>query len=228
MTEPATTPAVIAAMLKELVDVLLPGDGRFPAASDAGTHGLVADRLMAQSGESALDDLAQTLADCGGPLSPLSREERQAVVRRMEETQPEQFETLRMVSYLAYYESPAVVRAVRALGHVYNDAPQPAGYAMSPFDESDPLQAPAHRRGHYVGTEHVTRLDLAPLPPDPLAPETVTRTTRWRAAAAASPRARPASPQAGRALAQRTAGHRGGSWPASKSETSTSPSVPSK
>ena len=92
----------------------------------------------------------------------------------MEETQPEQFETLRMVSYLAYYESPAVVRAVRALGHVYNDAPQPAGYVMSPFDESDPLQAPAHRRGHYVGTEDVTRLDLAPLPPDPLAPETVT------------------------------------------------------
>ena len=130
MTEPATTPA---AMLKELVDVLLPGDGRFPAASDAGTHGLVADRLMAQTGESALDDLAQTLADCGGPLSPLSREERQAVVRRMEETQPEQFETLRMVSYLSYYESPAVVRAVRALGHVYNDAPQPAGYAHGPL-----------------------------------------------------------------------------------------------
>ena len=174
MSEPATTPAVIAAMLKELVDVLLPGDGRFPAASDAGTHGLVADRLMAQTGESALDDLTQTLADCGGPLSPLSREERQAVVRRMEETRPEQFETLRMVSYLSYYESPAVVRAVRALGHVYNDAPQPAGYAMAPFDESDPLQAPAHRRGHYVGTEDVTRLDLAPLPPDPLASETVT------------------------------------------------------
>ena len=93
-------------MLKELVDVLLPGDGRFPVASDAGTHGLVADRLMAQTGESALYDLAQTVADCGGPLSPLSREERQAVVRRMEETRPEQFETLRMVSYLAYYESP--------------------------------------------------------------------------------------------------------------------------
>ena len=63
---------------------------------------------------------------------------------------------------------------MRALGHVYNDAPQPAGYAMAPFDETDPLQAPAHRRGHYVGTEDVTRLDLAPLPPDPLASETVT------------------------------------------------------
>ena len=167
-------PAEIAAMLRELVDVLLPGDGRFPAASDAGTHGVVADRLMAQVGETALDDLAQILAACGGPLTPLDPAERQAVVRRMEEAHPEQFETLRMVSYLSYYESPAVVRAVRALGHAYNDAPQPAGYAMAPFDESDPLQAPAHRRGHYVRTEDVARLDLAPLPPDPLAPETVT------------------------------------------------------
>ena len=167
-------PAEIAAMLKELVDVLLPGDGRFPAASDAGTHGVVADRLMAQVGETALDDLAQTVAACGGPLTPLDPAERQAVVRRMEEAHPEQFETLRMVSYLSYYESPAVVRAVRALGHAYNDAPQPAGYAMAPFDESDPLQAPAHRRGDYVRTDDVARLDLAPLPRDPLAPETVT------------------------------------------------------
>ncbi len=167
-------PAEIAAMLKELVDVLLPGDEHFPAASDAGTHGIVADRLVAQVGETALDDLAQTVADCGGPLTPLSPAERQAVVRLMVENHQEQFETLRMVSYLAYYESPAVVRAVRAVGHVYNDAPQPAGYAMAPFDESDPLEAPAHRRGHYVKTDDVARLDLAPLPPDPLAPEAVT------------------------------------------------------
>ena len=167
-------PAEIAAMLRELVDVLLPGDARFPAASDAGTHGIVADRLVAQMGETALDDLAQTVAACGGPLEPLSATERQAVVRRFEANHPEQFETLRMIAYLAYYESPAVVRAVRALGHVYNDAPQPAGYAMAPFDEDDPLQAPAHRRGHYVKTEDVARLDLTPLPPDPLAPETVT------------------------------------------------------
>ena len=170
----AAEPAVIAAMLRELVDVLLPGDGRFPAASDAGTHGVVADRLVAQLGESALDDLAQTIAACGGPLAPLSATERQGLVRRFEADYPEQFETLRMIAYLAYYENPAVVRAVRSLGHVYNDAPQPAGYAMAPFDETDPHQAPAHRRGHYVGTKDVTRLDLTPLPPDPLAPETIT------------------------------------------------------
>ena len=167
-------PAEIAAMLKALVDVLLPGDGRFPSASDAGSHGVMADRLVAQLGEAALDELAQAVEASDGPLEPLSATERQDVVRRFEADHPEQFETLRMIAYHAYYESPAVVRAVRALGHVYNDAPQPAGYAMAPFDEGDPLQAPAHRRGHYVRTEEVARLDLSPLPPDPLAPETVT------------------------------------------------------
>ena len=170
----ATDPTVIAAMLRELVDVLLPGDGHFPAASDAGTHGVVADRLVAQLGETALDDFARTIKACGGPLEPLNAAERQDLVRRFEAAHPERFETLRMIAYLAYYESPAVVRAVRSLGHGYNDAPQPAGYAMAPFDEDDPLQAPAHRRGHYVKTEDVTRLDLTPLPPNPLAPETVT------------------------------------------------------
>ena len=166
--------AEIAAMLRELVDVLLPGDGRFPSASDAGTHGAVADRLVAQLGETALDDLAKTIEACGGPFGPLGAAEQQDVVRRFEADHPEQFETLRMIVYLAYYESPAAVRAVRSLGHVYNDAPQPAGYAMAPFDEDDPLQAPSHRRGSYVRTEDVARLDLTPLPPDPLAPETVT------------------------------------------------------
>ena len=170
-----TDPAGIATMLGALVDVLLPGDGRFPAASAAGIHGVVADRLVAQMGESALDDLAQTVAACGGPLAPLGAAERQAVVRRIEETRPELFETLRMIGYLAYYESPAVVRAVRGLGHVYNDAPQPEGYAMAPFDEADSRQAPAHRRGAYVKTEEVARLDLSPLHADPLAPETVSR-----------------------------------------------------
>ena len=169
-----TDPAALAAMLKDLLDVLLPGDGRFPSASEAGAHGVVADRLAAQLGEGALDDLAAALDACGGPLAPLDAAAREAVVRRFEESRPEHFETLRMFAYHAYYESPAVVRAVRALGHVYNDAPQPEGYVMAPFDESDPSQAPAHRRGAYVRTEDVTRLDLAPLPADPLAPETVT------------------------------------------------------
>ena len=171
----ATDPAAIAAMLRELVDVMLPGDARFPAASDAGTHGVVADRMVAQMGEAALDDLALTIEACGGPLGPLGVTERQDVVRRFEAAHPEQFETLRMIAYLAYYESPAVVRAVRSLGHVYNDAPQSAGYVMAPFDENDPHQAPAHQRGSYVRTEDVTRLDLTPLPSVPLAPETITQ-----------------------------------------------------
>ncbi len=76
-----------------------------------------------------------------------------------------------MVVYLSYYENPAVVEAVRGLGHTYNDAPQPAGYAMAPFDPADPLQAPTHRRGRFVATNRVRRVDLSALPDDPTAPE---------------------------------------------------------
>ena len=137
-------PAEIAAMLRELVDVLLPGNGRFPAASDAGTHGVVADRLVAQLGDTALDDLARGPSrPAAGRLGHLSAAERQDVVRRFEADHPEQFETLRMIAYLSYYESPAVVRAVRSLGQVYNDAPQPAGYTMAPFDERRPSSGTA-------------------------------------------------------------------------------------
>ena len=168
----ATKPAEIAATLKALVDVRCRASAS--RAERCRHHSRWRTRLVGANGR-ALDDLAQTIEACGGPLAPLSGAERQDVVRRFEADYPEQFETLRMIAYLAYYESPAVVRAVRSLGHVYNDAPQPAGYVMAPFDESDPRQVPQHRRGSYVRTEDVTRLDLTPLPSEPLAPETITR-----------------------------------------------------
>ena len=70
---------------------------------------------------------------------------------------------------------------------------------MAPFDENDPLQAPTHERGSYVRTEDVTRLDLRPLPPEPLAPENDHRgTTRWRAAAEPSPKGAGGNPADGR------------------------------
>ena len=76
-----------------------------------------------------------------------------------------------MVAYLSYYENPDVIAGVRALGHRYQESPQPKGYPMARFDPSDPQQAPSHRRGRFVPTDRVQRVDLSPLPDDPLAPE---------------------------------------------------------
>ena len=35
---------------------------------------------------------------------------------------------LRLAAYFSYYETPPVIAAIQALGHDYNDAPQPLGY----------------------------------------------------------------------------------------------------
>ena len=72
--------------------------------------------------------------------------------------EPALFETERTVLTFAYYEAPSVIAAIRALGHVYNDAPQPAGYALRPFDPA--REAPVRPRGAYLRTGDVARVDL--------------------------------------------------------------------
>ncbi len=161
------------AELALLADVLLPGSARYPAASTVGVHGVMADRLRKLGGTALLEALADAMAGSGGPLGPLDRSARQQVVARLEADHPDLFGHVRLAAYTAYYESPAVVAAVRASGIAYNDAPQPNGYAMAPFDPANPQDAPTHRRGGYVATGAVRRVDLSTLPEDPLAPEIV-------------------------------------------------------
>ncbi|MEZ5670571.1 MAG: hypothetical protein R3F55_24670 [Alphaproteobacteria bacterium] len=161
--------ALLAAELAALCDTMLPGDARFPCATDVGAQGVAADRLRMLVGQDGLDRIVAALAIGGGPL--VGAADRNAVVAAFERAEPALFAAVRMALFTAYYESPAVVRAVRALGHDYNDAPQPRGYVMPAFDPADPLNAPPHRRGHFVATEAVQRVDLSKLPADPLAPE---------------------------------------------------------
>lgn len=162
-------PDELAAELAALCDTLLPGDDRFPSATAVGSHGVAADRIRARAGQQGLDAILAGLRASGGPLGAAA--DRTAVVAAFERTHPDLFGLVRLALFTAYYESPVVVRAVRALGHVYNDAPQPLGYAMLPFDPTDPLNAPGHRRGGFVATADVRRVDLSGLPDDPLAPE---------------------------------------------------------
>ena len=74
---------------------------------------------------------------------------------------PDLFKLLRNATYLAYYESPAVIRAIQALGQPYRAMPGRDGYPLPPFDlERD---RPRHGRGHYVPTDEVRRVDLSGL-----------------------------------------------------------------
>lgn len=136
--------------LGELVDLMLPGDDLFPAASAVGVHGLLRQRLREIDGEAALESLANTSGQgAGNALADL------------ENKQPELFAKLRSVVFLTYYEMPEVQDVIRQLGHRYNAEPLPNGYAMGRFDPA--RDTPTHGRGHYVKTEDVKRLDLSGL-----------------------------------------------------------------
>jgi hypothetical protein len=86
-------------------------------------------------------------------LDPTQRVE---VVCRLETEAPEFFGRLLTLTYFSYYAQPPVVATIRAMGFDYNDAPQPRGYTMEPFDPTNPEMLPVQPHGWYKAT-HVIR-----------------------------------------------------------------------
>jgi hypothetical protein len=147
--------------LMQFADVLLPGDDPFPAASESG----MAEILLARLRDHPSSDLAQrvlaAVAAAGGPLASLTPPERAAVVARLEKSEPKLFDEIRKIIYITYYEQESVVAVIRALGIPYNVSPLPDGYPTEAFDAG--RDAPRHCRGHWIATDHVTRVDLSGL-----------------------------------------------------------------
>ena len=154
------SPLVAANRMRHLVDVLLPGDDLFPAASLVGTHGTVLGRLRDQIGYAQLNDLLERVA----PLDDDTDEQAIGTVRALETGYPALFAVVRTVTYLSYYASPVVVDAIRQLGHVYNDSPQPLGYSLRVFDPTPGVDLPLNPRGKYKATHEISRIDLSALP----------------------------------------------------------------
>lgn len=151
------TPAATAATVAAFAETLLPGDDLFPSATQAGAHGLLLDRLRWRLGQDGIDRLAAGLGDGFAGLAP---EGRVAAVRRLEAADPALFHEARSILTFAYYASLLVVRAIRSLGHVYNDAPQPLGYALPAFRAVPGETVPTTPRGWYKRTEDVSRVAL--------------------------------------------------------------------
>jgi hypothetical protein len=146
------SPASRADAIARFANVLFPGDELFPSASAAGAHGVMAARLAERAGRSLPERLAASF------LAGAQTDDMEAA-QRLEKEEPALFETARTYLTFAYYEAPSVVAAIRALGNIYNDAPQPLGYALRPFEPG--RDAPASPRGSYIRTEDVVRVDLS-------------------------------------------------------------------
>ena len=154
MTE-GTGPGDVTRAIAAFVDALLPGDDVFPSASTVGAHGILMMRLRETVGSGAPEALAAAFTSRGGLEAPAK------AAGLLEAEEPLVFETALMALYYAYYETPAAIAAIRSLGIVYNDAPQPKGYAMRPFDPA--IDLPREKRGRFVPTDAVERVDLSTL-----------------------------------------------------------------
>ncbi len=156
-------PGEAAATLAAFVDALIPGDGHFPPASTVGAQALLADRLRDRLGPEGVASVLERLRIECGSFADASAEARRDAVARFAAEAPDLFAFARMAVYLGYYASPAVAAAIRALGHDYNDAPQPRGYPLPPFDPTPGADIPAQPRGFYKATADVAPIDPAAL-----------------------------------------------------------------
>lgn len=130
-----------------LAATLLPGGAGFPAFAATPAGPLLLQRLRPQ------DRPPMNAA----PAIPEAAAE-------IEAQHPAAFAEFRKQAYLAYYEQPQVIAAIRALGHPYNETPLPDGYPATPADIFDPARdAPRHPRGRWIDTDDVQKIDVAAL-----------------------------------------------------------------
>ena len=125
-------------LLVSVLNCLVPAAGAFPGAGDLGVASYL-DRVAGQS--AALKRLfAQGLvqitltsqAQYAQPFTALLEEQCEAVLRHVEATAAEFFETLVTHTYSGYYSHPAIVRLLGLEGW----PPQPHGYHLEPLDLS--------------------------------------------------------------------------------------------
>jgi hypothetical protein len=154
-------PVPLAAMFADFVDVLIPGDDRWPSASAIGVQGLLLSRMVEEFGEAEPRRIADALVAAGAPFTGHDPAGRRAIVERLEAARPDLFAVLRSAVTLAYYESPVAADAIRALGRPYLLRPHLVGYPSRPFDAA--RDTPTHGRGRYLATDEVTRIDISGL-----------------------------------------------------------------
>src|SRR6266542_6090971 len=154
----ASTSPDFAGLLADFVDVLIPADDRWPAASRVGVQAVLSNRLLDVHGAGAVDRLVAILLAAGAPFAGKTPIERTAIVAEFERREVDLFGLVRNAVYLAYYESAAVLPIIESLGYSYKLRPHVEGYRMPPVDQE--RDRPQHHLGFYVPTTGVQRVDM--------------------------------------------------------------------
>lgn len=156
--------------LAAALDALLPPEGSFPTPSQTDLIDAFILRQVPPAGPQPApypgfdaDSLRALLAH----LAPAP--DMTAALTQLEAADPARFLALWRLAVYGYYSRAATIAAIqRDLAPAYHGAPLPRGYAhaIAPWDRDDPLQNPQHRRGSYIPTADVRRVDLTELPSD--------------------------------------------------------------
>jgi hypothetical protein len=112
-----------------LLDTLIPGDGRYPPASQAGVETWLTDRA-ARFGD-ALGAIEAALPD---DFAEQTADRRETLLRAVEQAAADAFSLLLTGVYSAYYSAAPVLGVIEAETGYAARPPQPEGHALDPFD----------------------------------------------------------------------------------------------
>ena len=117
--------------LENLLDILIPeSDGHPSAAQAISQESLIAD-LSRMHDFALIENMLQSLPE---NLAELGVDQAEAQVTHCEANFPKEFAILLNAVYIAYYESPKVLRRVNEKTGYNINPPQPAGYSLEEFD----------------------------------------------------------------------------------------------
>ena len=135
-------------ILAVLLDVLLPGDGTYPAASATGLAG----RMTSHPRFAAT--VAPMLATLPGDFAAIGADAQVRAVQRAEDQHPAAFNAFLTGVYSLYYTAPETAAVIATETGQPGGPPQPGGHDLPAFDHAM-VAIPAARAPHYRPTPKV-------------------------------------------------------------------------
>jgi hypothetical protein len=108
------TLAAQRALLIPVLDALVPPSGDFPGAGAIALDHVLATAAASAGLDALFSRVLHAIAEIagGGRFASMSADDRDALMRRVEESQPEAFSALVRHTYFGYYGHPTVVAAL--------------------------------------------------------------------------------------------------------------------
>jgi hypothetical protein len=127
------TLAAERALLIPILDALVPPSGDFPGAGSVALDHILAAAAASPDLDALLCGALRAIADGADRFASMSEDDREAALRRVEESQPDAFATLVRHTYLGYYGHPTVITALGL-----DPTPvQPRGHPSDPVEPPD-------------------------------------------------------------------------------------------